>query len=80
MVAGVGILYVLFVAPRFLPNYTTYKKEIRGDNRHFFAQFMVAQGSRLDGEKSVAGVFPSLNKDIYITTIQRGDSDLCPLW
>ena len=74
MVAGVGMLYVLFIAPRLLPNYTTYKKEIRGDSRHFFAQFMVAEGSRLAGESSVNGVFPSLNNEIYVTTIQRGET------
>ena len=74
MVAGVGMVYVLFIAPQLLPNYTTYKKEIRSDNRHFFAQFMVAEGSRLDGEKSVDGVFPNLNDEIYITAIQRGET------
>ena len=76
MVAGIGMVYVLFVAPKILPNNNTYKREIRGENRHFFAQIMVAENSRLNGEKSKDGTFQSLGDSVSLMVIQRGETSL----
>lgn len=76
MVAGIGMVYVLFVAPKLLPDTMTYKQEIRGENRHFFAQIQVTEDSRLNGEKSRDGRFKTLGESVSLMVVQRGGVSL----
>ncbi len=78
VLAGVGLVYVLFVMPALLNNRSTdedYKKS--GTGRQFLAQIHISEGHPLYGQEAVAGLFPSL-QDITVRSIQRGETNILP--
>ena len=79
VLAAVGFLYIIFVAPRILPNRGTLANTlIEGDGKQFLAQVTVNEGSKLIGEEAVAGIFPSL-KEMTVRMILRGEhAELTP--
>ncbi len=79
VLAGVGLLYVIFIVPRLLPDRTSLAGNLVGmSGRHFIAQIDVKSDSPLVGETSVAGMFVNL-PDITVQMIQRDDVVLLPL-
>ncbi len=73
VLASVGLAYVLFVAPRLLPERATLAGRLVGESgKQFIAQITVPAQSKLVGEKAVAGLFPTL-RDITVRMIQRGE-------
>jgi len=77
VLAGCGLLYLFFVAPRLLPDRAPLAGVVEERSRHFVAQISVTQGSRLVGLKPVGGIFPDL-KDITVLMIQRGERAMVP--
>jgi di/tricarboxylate transporter len=77
VIAGSGLLYLLFVAPRLLPDRPPLAGIAEESGRHFMAQISVTQGSRLAGLKPVGGIFPDL-KDVTVLMIQRDEQALVP--
>jgi di/tricarboxylate transporter len=78
VIAGVGLVYVLFVMPALLSNRTKaedYKNS--GTGRQFLAQIHISDGHPLYGQEAVAGLFPAL-QDITVRSIQRGGSNILP--
>lgn len=79
ILAAVGFVYVLFLAPRLLKDRatlaTTLAQEASG--RHFIAQLVVGEGSKLVGATAVGGMFPSL-KDVTVRLIQRRERAFVP--
>ncbi|MTI10428.1 SLC13 family permease [Curvivirga aplysinae] len=81
VVAGAGLIYVLFVMPRILPDRDGY--DSNGNNaasaggKHFQAQIKVGEGSKLAGVKSVSGFFPDL-EGVNVLTLMRGEEKLLP--
>lgn len=78
VLAAVGLLYALFVAPRLLPDRETFAGElIEPGGKHFVAQLTVYPESTLIGEHTVAGMFPSL-PNVTVRMIQRGEQAFMP--
>jgi di/tricarboxylate transporter len=78
VLAAIGLIYVLLVAPRILPDRATLAGALVGESgKQFIAQISVPEGSKLVGEKAVAGMFPTL-RDVTVRLIQRGEHGELP--
>ena len=77
VLAAVGILYLLFIAPRLLPDRASLTRQYMGEGRHYVAQITVRETSRLIGERAVAGRFPAL-ADMTVRLFQRGTHVILP--
>jgi len=78
VLAAVGFLYVVFVAPRLVKDRASLAGRLVGSGgKQFIAQIEVAPGSALAGEKAVAGMFPSL-PDMTVRLIQRDEEAVLP--
>ena len=77
VLASCGLVYLLLIAPRLLPDRPATHGGVEEQGRHFVAQVSVAAGSRLVGLKPIGGIFPAL-PDITILMIQRGEEAILP--
>lgn len=77
VLAGVGLLYVVFVMPRLLPDRTGEEGENRHNGKHFIAQLTVARGAKLVGSKARAGIFKDL-PDMTVRMIQHQGEAILP--
>ena len=76
--AGIGIVYVMFVLPHILPDHSSMEQELAGaGGRQFIAQLEVTADHPLAGKKPVAGMFADL-PDMTVRMIQRGEHALLP--
>ncbi len=73
VVAGAGLLYVIFIAPRLLPDRATMAGALVGSSgRQYLAQITVGNTSSLVGHGATAGMFPDLT-DITVRMVLRGE-------
>jgi len=77
VIAVFGMLYLLFVAPRLLPERSLFAAEEGGSGKHFAAELTVITGSRFDGMRSMGGFFPGIS-DVTVLSIQRQGNVLLP--
>jgi len=77
VMASVGLVYVIFIAPKLLPDRTGYDVENTGGGKQFQAQIKVTNGSFLDGMAPVSGFFPDL-KGVTLLTVERQHEVLFP--
>lgn len=78
VMAGVGLLFVIFVMPTILGNRSAADlSQRKPSGRHFLAQINVSEGHPLEGEHSVAGLFPSLT-GITVRSVKRADEMILP--
>ncbi|QGZ33106.1 SLC13 family permease [Stappia indica] len=78
ILAGVGILYVLFVMPFLLKPRRSMAEEMQvSSGKQFIAQIAITAGHPLEGVTSVAGLFPAL-KDMTVRLVQRGERPILP--
>ena len=78
VLAGIGIVYLIFVAPRLLPDRASMAREYVGvDGRQYIAQITVRGDSRLIGERAVAGRFEAL-PGMTVRLFQRGAKAILP--
>jgi di/tricarboxylate transporter len=78
VLAGIGLLYVLFVAPRLLGERPgDAKDEADSAGRQFIAQLEVEPASPLVDSKPVAGMLPQL-RGMTVLMVQRGFRTLLP--
>jgi len=77
VLALAGLSYVMFVAPRLLPDREAPLGTLPVSGRQFVAQIRVTENSSLVGEASNLGVFPGL-PDITVLMIQRDERTLMP--
>ena len=77
VLAGIGLFYLVAVAPVLLPNRRSALDRPAGSERQFAAQITVEAGSRLDGMRAVGGAFPEL-RNISVRLIQRGEHAFGP--
>ncbi|MBR9826351.1 MAG: SLC13 family permease [Alphaproteobacteria bacterium] len=76
--AAVGLVYVLFILPNFLPERDSMEDALKGgDGRQYIAQLEVTSDHPLAGKQPVAGMFPDL-PDMTVRMIQRGEHALLP--
>jgi len=72
-----GLAYVMFIAPRLLPDREAPLGTLPVSGRHFVAQIRVTEDSKLIGAESNLGVFPALT-DITVLMIQRSEQTFMP--
>lgn len=78
VLASVGMVYLLFVAPFLIPKREALTDSFTADTgRQFIAEIDVIGGRKLDGETAVAGLFKSL-PDMTVRLIQRGEHAILP--
>lgn len=78
VLASVGMLYLLVVAPLLLPKRIALSDDYEGSaGRQFIAEIDIVSGRKLDGESTVAGQFQSL-PDVTLQLIQRGEQAILP--
>jgi di/tricarboxylate transporter len=79
VLAAIGILYLLYVAPRLLPDRDAAAGAVvgGGGGRQFIAQIEVVPGDRLIGERAVAGRFAAL-PGMTVRMFQRGAGNIMP--
>lgn len=78
VLALVGSIYVIFVAPYLLAPRETMAAAIAGaSGKQFIAQIEITPDHPLNGEAAVAGLFPSL-KDMTVRLVQRGEHAYLP--
>jgi len=77
LVAGIGLLYVLFVMPRLLPKGSGEAFSGSGAGKQFVSQCEVGAGSALDGAQAQAGTFKQL-PDITVHLIVRDGESVFP--
>jgi len=77
ILAGVGLLYVLVIAPLMLTDRTSMTQDLRGDDKEFVAELDIAEDSKLVGAECVDGKFAELN-NLTVKLIQRGGHLILP--
>lgn len=78
IMAGVGFIYVLFIAPKLLPDRAGLARSLVGDdNRQFIAQIEVDRSSDFLGKSLDSGKIPDY-PDIMVRMVQRGEHAFLP--
>ncbi len=77
VLAVAGLVYLVLVAPRLLPDRASMVANFTAGGHQFLAQGTVPADSPLVGEKAVAGLFRSL-PDITVQSILRGETAFLP--
>ena len=70
MLAATGLVYVVLILPRLMPDRQSLKEAIEGGEKEFVAELDVTQDSVLVGMQCVEGRFPAL-PDMDVRLIQR---------
>ena len=78
VLAGIGLIFVLLVVPRLLPDRASLATQFMEiDGRHFLAQIKLAESSELVGLHSEGGIFGPY-PDMTLRSIQREDEAFLP--
>lgn len=77
VVAGVGMIYVLFICPRILPDNAANSAQEGATGKQFKADISLEAGSPYVGMESVSGFFPGL-KDVTLLAVQRDGTPIYP--
>lgn len=78
MLGFAGFLYVVFIAPKLLPDRATMSTRFgSGSSKQFLVQLEVSEGGALQGLTAISGLFPGLT-DVSIRAIRRNDDVLLP--
>jgi len=78
VLASVGFLYVILIAPRLLVDRASLAKRMAsGGGKQFLFQMELTPDNGLVGQRAVAGMFPGL-KEVTVRMIQRGTEKLLP--
>jgi len=78
VLAGLGALYIILIAPRLLPDRAPLSATLGGvDGRQFLAQIAVTESSRLAGVSPRGGFFVEL-RDVTVRLVQRDEHAFLP--
>lgn len=77
ILASTGLVYVVFVMPRLLPDRSGEEGENKHNGKHFIAQLTVAPGAKLVGKLSMGGFFKDL-PDMTVRMIQNQGTTILP--
>lgn len=77
VVAGAGMVYVILILPKLLPDREGETGSAQREAKQFKAQITVRRGSVLDGMTPSAGFFPGL-PGITVLSIERGEETFTP--
>lgn len=77
VLAAVGLVYLLVVAPRLLPDHADMAQSLASDSRRFIAQITVTEGAALDGAGFADGP-PEELSDLTVLMVQREEHAFLP--
>ncbi|MEE8549154.1 MAG: SLC13 family permease, partial [Alphaproteobacteria bacterium] len=77
VLAVVGLVYLVTIAPRLMPSRALLTTALTGGGRQFIAQISVTEGSRFDGLAPLGGYFPQL-VEVTLRILQRGEHAFVP--
>ncbi|MCJ9429169.1 SLC13 family permease [Kordiimonas marina] len=78
VIAIVGFLYVVLIAPKLLVDRESIANRLAGSGgKQFLFQIELASDNGMVGQRAIAGMFPGL-KDLTIRMIERGHDKLLP--
>ncbi len=78
MLAGLGAVYVLFIMPWLLKDRASMTEAVIPRNgKQFIAQIQISAGHPLQGQMSIAGLFPGL-RNMTVRMVQRGEHPILP--
>jgi di/tricarboxylate transporter len=78
LLAAVGFVYCVLVAPRLLPERGSMARDVvGGDGKQFIAEIVVGPASGLIGARTTGGLLPAL-PDITVRLILRGERAFLP--
>lgn len=77
ILAGVGLIYVLVIAPLMLADRASMAQDLKGDAKEFVAELDITEESKLVGAECVDGKFAELN-NLTVKLIQRGGHLILP--
>ena len=78
VLATVGLVYVIFIAPKLLKDRAGLANQLaEGRGKQFLFQMEVSEDSPLNNQTAIAGLFPGI-KDVTIRMIQRGSEKILP--
>jgi len=78
VLAAAGLVYVLFLLPRILPDRRSLVDSFSASGgKQFIVQIDVKKGSILEGKEAVAGMFPDLT-NMTVRAIERGSQIFVP--
>lgn len=77
IMAAVGLLYVMFILPKLLPDRGSMKDQLLGDDKEFIAEIDVGKNSVLIGAECVNGKFDIIS-DLKVRLIQRSGHLILP--
>ena len=77
VLAAVGLVYLVTIAPRLMPSRALLTTALTGGGRQFIAQISVTEGSRFDGLAPLGGYFPQL-VEVTLRILQRGEHAFVP--
>lgn len=77
VLAGVGLIYLLTVAPHLLPDHEDMAASLALDSRRFIAQITIAPDSQLIASKFEGGTLAAL-PDVMILMVQRDEHAFLP--
>ena len=76
--ALIGLLYVIFIAPKLLIDRESLAGKLAGSGgKQFLFQLELSANDDMVGEHAVSGMFPGL-KDVTVRMIERGQTRLLP--
>ena len=77
ILASLGLFYVLFIAPRIIPDRAPMASQLTSEDRQFIAQIEVLPGSPLVGQNLSDGT-PELLSEMTVRMIQRSEHAFLP--
>ena len=77
ILASLGLFYVLFIAPRIIPDRAPMASQLASKDRQFIAQIEVLPGSPLVGQNLSDGT-PELLSEMTVRMIQRSEHAFLP--
>ena len=79
VLAAIGLVYLLVIAPRLLPDHADMAQSLARDDRQFIAQITVTEGASLDGAE-IADGGPAELAALAILMVQREEHAFLPLF
>lgn len=77
-IAVVGLVVVILVAPRVLPDRRTAGREMEEEGRRFTVEMVVEEGGAIDG-KTVAEANLRHLSGLFLASVDRGDTTIAPV-
>jgi di/tricarboxylate transporter len=77
-IAAVGLVLVIALAPRLLPDRRSVRSEMEEEGRRFAVEMLVAPGGPMDG-KTVAEANLRHLSGLFLASIDRGDTTIAPV-